>query len=384
MNSVLLSVLVLLALVCPSLAESIWIPTVTQMSDPRWASAYSLLPDDRGLIAGGYSFPADRCVATADLFDPATRRFTPCRGRLVVPRNFALATPLAGGKVLIAGGYNTVLGTLDSAELFDPLTQTFALLPSRLSSPRELFTATALLDGRVLCVGGFNTHRGRTVGTSELFDPATQTFAPTGPLQDDRFGQDAVRLADGRVLIVGGTHWFVRHPTVTLASAEIYDPATGSFHLTHGPMHFPRDRPTATRLSNGQVLIAGGQNGTAEPEQAELFDPATETFTVLPSKMVSPRMAHSAAVLPGGDVLFSGGWSVSRLSTIGDVEVYQSQNQSFRALPSLPIGAHDQALLVFSNGLVLIAGGKEAGGGKETSLSTGYTWQFSPQQSSHQ
>jgi len=384
MNSVLLSVLVLLALACPSLAESTWIPTVTQMSDPRWASAYSLLPGDRGLIAGGYSFPADRCVATADLFDPATRRFTPCRRRLVVPRNFALATLLAGGKVLIAGGYNTVLGTLDSAELFDPVTQTFALLPSRLTSPRELFTATPLLDGRVLCVGGFNTHRGRTVGTSELFDPATQTFAPTGPLQDDRFGQDAVRLADGRVLIVGGTHWFVRHPTVTLASAEIYDPVTGSFHLTHGPMHFPRDRPTATRLASGQVLIAGGQSAAAEPEQTELFDPVTETFTILPSKMVSPRMAHSAAVLPGGDVLFSGGWSVSRSSTIGDVEVYQSQNQSFSALPSLPIGAHDQALLVFPNGLVLIAGGKAASGGKETSLSTGYTRQFSPQQSSHQ
>ena len=379
MNAVFFSILVLLALLCPSMAEGTWTPTVIQMSDPRWASAYSLLPDGRGLIAGGYSFPADRCVATADLFDPATRRFTPCRGRLVVPRNFALATRLAGGKVLITGGYNTVLGTLDSAELFDPVTQTFALLPSRLSSPRELFTATLLLDRRVLCVGGFNTHRGRTLSTADLYDPASQAFTPSGHLQDDRFGQDAVRLADGRVLVVGGTHWFLRQPTVILASAEIFDPSTGQFHLTRGPMHFPRDRPTATLLASGQVLIAGGQNGTSEPQQAELFDPAAETFTTLPSKMVSPRMAHSAAMLPDGDVLLSGGWSRPHLSTIGDVEVYHPQSQKFSALPSLPIGAHDQALLVFPSGLVLIAGGKEAGGGKETSLSTGYTWQFSPQ-----
>ena len=379
MKSVIFSVLALLTLLCPSMAESLWTPTVTPMSDPRWASAYSLLPGDRGLIAGGYSFPADRCVATADLFDPTTRRFMRSRGRLVVPRNFALATPVAGGKVLITGGYNTVLGTLDSAELFDPVTQTFALLPSRLTSPRELFTATALLDGRVLCVGGFNTHRGRTMGTSDLYDPATQIFTPTGHLHDDRFGQDAVRLADGRVLVVGGTHWFVRQPTVTLASAEIFDQTTGQFHRTRGPMRFPRDRPTATLLASGQVLIAGGQSGTIEPEQAEIFDPATETFTTLSSKMVSPRMAHSAAVLPDGDVLFSGGWSVSHMSTIGDIEVYHPQTQSFRSLSPLPIRAHDQAMLVFSNGLVLIAGGKEAGGGKETSLSTGYTWQFSPQ-----
>ncbi len=368
----------------PALAESGWIPTLTSMSDSRWAPAYSLLPEGRGLIAGGYSFPADRCVATADLFDPGTHRFTPTRGRLVVPRNFAQASLLPGGGILICGGYNTVLGTLGSAELFDPASQAFTLLPRPMSSPRELFTATTLRDGRVLCVGGFNTHRGRTLRSADLFDPATQTFTPTGQLAYDRFGQDAVRLADGRVLIVGGTHWFVRQPTVTLASAEIYDPSTGLFQSTHGPMHFPRDRPTATLLASGQVLIAGGQNSTGEPEQAELFDPKTETFTLLLNKMTAPRMAHAAAMLPSGEVLIAGGWSVPRNTTIGDAELYDSLTQSFTTLPALPIGAHDQALLVFPSGLVLIAGGKEAGEGKETSLSSGYTKQFSPQQTHHQ
>ena len=384
MTRVFCCVLMALTLLAPSLAESGWAPTHTPMSDPRWAPAYSLLLDGRGLIAGGYSFPADRCVATADLFDPATCRFTPTRGQLVVPRNFAQASLLSGGRVLISGGYNTVLGTLGSAELFDPASQSFTLLPSQLSSPRELFTATLLRDGRVLCVGGFNTHRGRTLRTADLFDPATQTFTPTGQLADDRFGQDAVRLADGRVLIVGGTHWFVRQPTVTLASAEIYDPSTGLFHSMHGPMHFPRDRPTATLLASGQVLIAGGQNSTGEPDQAELFDPKTEAFTLLSTKMNAPRMAHTAALLPGGEVLLAGGWSVPRNATIGTAELYDSLTQCFTTIPALPVGAHDQALLVFSSGLVLIAGGKEAGGGKETSLSSGYTKQFSPQQTHHQ
>lgn len=377
-------VLMALTLLVPTLAESGWAPTLTPMSDPRWAPAYSLLPDGRGLIAGGYSFPADRCVATADLFDPVTCRFSPTWGRLVIPRNFAHASRLPDGRVLISGGYNTVLGTLGSAELFDPVTQAFTLLASAMSSPRELFTATTLSDGRVLCVGGFNTHRGRTLRSADLFDPATQTFTPTGQLTDDRFGQDAVQMADGRVLIVGGTHWFARQPTITLASAEIYDPATGLFHPAHGPMHFPRDRPTATLLASGQVLIAGGQNNTGEPEQAELFDPKTENFTLLQNKITAPRMAHTAAMLPGGEVLIAGGWSVSRNATIGDVEFYDPLTQGFTTMPSLPVGAHDQALLIFPNRLVLIAGGKEAGGGKETSLSSGFTRQFSPQQTHHQ
>jgi hypothetical protein len=362
------------------LTQGGWTPTPNTMTDPRWAPAYTLLAGGtRGLIAGGYSYPADRCVGTADEFDPVTRRFIPCRGRLNVPRNFAQASLLSDGQVLIAGGYNTVLGSLDTAELFDPKTQAFHLLPGRLETPRELFTATTLMDGRILIAGGFNTHRGRTQASAEIYDPQTDIFTPTGSLAQDRFGHDAVRLADGRVLIVGGTHWFVRRPGVPLASAEIYDPATGRFHNTRGSMAFARDRPTATRLPDGTVLIAGGQNGGAEPAQAELFDPKTEKFTTLLNPLVSPRMAHSAAPLPDGDVLISGGWSVPLAATTGSAELYDPKMQTFTAAPPLPVGAHDEALLVFPSGLALVAGGKEASAGRETSLSSGYTRQFSHQ-----
>ena len=354
-----------------------WTATPNTMTDPRWAAASTLLAGGaRGLIAGGYSYPADRCVATADEFDPVTRRFIRVKGRLNTPRNFASASLLPDGKVLICGGYNTALGTLDTAELFDPGTQVFRLLPVRLETPRELFSAATLADGRVLICGGFNTHRGRTSALAELYDPKTQTFTPTGSLAEDRFGSDAVRLADGRVLVVGGTHWFAGRPSVPLASAEIYDPATGRFHQTRAPMTWARDRPTATRLPDGTVLIAGGQNGATEPVQAELFHPDTETFTTLPLPMVSPRMAHSAASLPNGDVLLSGGWSVPLAATTGSVEVYNPQAQTFTAEPPLPAGAHDEALLVFPNGLALVAGGKEASAGHETSLNTGYTRQI--------
>ncbi len=380
----LFAAVLFLAALRPVWAVNAWTPTASVMSDPRWAPAYCLLSGGtQGLIAGGYSFPAGRCVATADLFDPQTRRFTRCRGRLTIPRNFAQATLLPGGQALIAGGYNTILGTLASAELYDPASQLFTLLPSRLSSPRELFTATTLTDGRILYVGGFSTHRGRTQRSADLYDPATQSFTPTGTLHEDRFGHDAVRLADGRVLIVGGTHWFVRRPAVKLASAEIYDPLTGQFHATHSPMNFPRDRPTATLLPNGYVLIAGGQNDAGEPVQAELFDPQTETFMLLPAPMVSPRMAHTAAALPDGTVLLAGGWSAPLLATTGSVEIYNPNTQNFLAAPPLPEGGHDQALLLFPSGLTLIAGGKQVQAGRETSLFTGYTRQFSPQQNSH-
>ena len=371
------ALLLLMLLLRPAFADDGWTPTRNTMSDPRWAAASALLADGkRGLIVGGYSYPADRCVATADEFDPQTRRFVPCRGRLNVPRNFAQASLLPDGRVLIAGGYNTVLGSLNTAEVFDPQTQTFMLLPGRLETPRELFTATTLTDGRVLIAGGFNTHRGRTQASAEVYDPKTQVFTPTGSLTEDRFGQGAVRLADGRVLIVGGTHWFVRQPGVPLASAEVYDPATGKFHTTHGPMAFARDRPTATLLPDGSALIAGGQNGGSESAQAELFDPKTETFSTLLSPLVTPRMAHSAESLPDGTVLLSGGWSTALGATTGSAELFDPKTQAFAAVPPVPFGAHDQTLLVFPNGIALVAGGKQASAGAETSLAAGYTRQF--------
>lgn len=370
-------VLLLLAL-RPAGADG-WTKTANTMSDPRWAPVYTLLAGGtRALIAGGYSFPTGRCVATADEFDPQTRRFVPCTGQMVVPRNFAQANLLPDGRVLISGGYNTVLGTLNSAEVYDPKTRTFTRLPARLTAPRELYTATMLTDGRVLLVGGFNTHRGWTLLTAELYDPHTQTFTPTGSLATDRFGQDAVRLSDGRVLVVGGQHWFVGKPSVPLASTEIYDPATGRWHETRTPLHFARDRPTLTLLPGGKVLVAGGQNGTTEPGAAEIFDPVTETFTVLPGELLSPRMAHSAAALPDGQVLLVGGWSIAEAETTRRAEMFDPKTQTFLPAPLLPAGAHDEALLVFSSGLVLAAGGKQAGGGKETSLALGWTWQPNP------
>lgn len=375
-----LALMLLTLLVRPALAQGGgggWTQTGNAMTDPRWAAASTLLADGkRGLIVGGYSYPADRCVATADEFDPETRRFIPCKGRLNVPRNFAEASLLPDGKVLISGGYNTVLGSLDTAEVFDPVSQKFTLLGSRLETPRELFTATTLADGKVLIAGGFNTHRGRTQATAALYDPKAQVFTPTGSLAEDRFGQCAVRLADGRVLIAGGTHWFARHPGVPLASAEVYDPATGKFHATAQPMQFARDRPTATLLPGGTVLIAGGQNGALEPASAELFDPKTETFRALTLPLRTPRMAHSAETLPNGSVLLSGGWSTKEAATTQNAETFDPKTQRFTPVPAVPIGTHDQTLLVFPDGLVLVAGGKQASAGRETSLATGYTRQF--------
>jgi hypothetical protein len=60
-----------------------------------------------------------------------------------------------------------------------------------------------------------------------------------------------------------------------LASAELYNPATGTFSVT-GSMTTAREGQTATLLPNGEVLIAGGfDNAGKYLSSAELYNPAT-------------------------------------------------------------------------------------------------------------
>jgi hypothetical protein len=115
-----------------------------------------------------------------------------------------------------------------------------------------------LANGKVLIAGGTPTNdEGQYLASAELYDPATGSFSPTGPMSGPRFVHTATMLATGKVLLAGG----MSAPFDSeLASAELYDPATGSFSPT-GSMTMVRTYLAATLLQSGQVLIAGGDRG---------------------------------------------------------------------------------------------------------------------------
>src|ERR1044072_9486652 len=107
-----------------------------------------------------------------------------------------------------------------------------------MTTPRIFHTATLLADGRVLIAGGDMIEAGgppvpfRTQVSAELYDPRTGTFSPTGNMTTPRSGHTATLLADGRVLIAGGGVTNANAGALAdpaLASAELYDPGTGTF-----------------------------------------------------------------------------------------------------------------------------------------------------------
>jgi hypothetical protein len=174
---------------------------------------------------------------------------------MVIPRRSQSATLLNNGKVLVAGGTDNLGNVFAEAELFDPVGGTFSLT-GNMQSARYLYEATLLNDGRVLVTGGLVDVNGNVLATAEaeLFDPASGSFAPMGSMTIRRYLHTATLLSDGKVLVAGGVDDTTgSNPS---AGAELFDPTSSNFTPT-GSMGTPRSSHTATLLTDGTVLVTG-------------------------------------------------------------------------------------------------------------------------------
>jgi hypothetical protein len=277
--------------------------------------------------------------------------FTPT-GSMTEARWSPAAVSLADGRVLLLGG----VGPLASAELYDPAAGVFTATGS-MTRGRVDPTATLLADGRVLVMGGssFSVGGSRGDASAELYDPRTGTFSATGSMTEPREHETATRLADGRILVVGGDSG-----DQMLASAELYDPATDTFSST-GSLALARADSSAFLLQNGQVLIEGGYGQDGITDTAELYDPATGSFRHAGSMGIG-RIWDTATLLPDGRVLIVGGDAADPgdATIPTSAQLYDPVSGKFTATGSLNYGRHDHTATLLRDGLVLIVGGYQS------------------------
>ncbi len=218
--------------------------------------------------------------------------------QLAFSANAGFTTPVAlggGGFLLVGGGINsgTQLGGIDgvrATQLFDAPTGHFVRVGDLAFRHHLGGTATALGDGGALVAGGDAPGN----SAAERYDPASGRWTVTGSMATPRRGHTATRLADGRVLIAGGATCCDATGEILVATAEIYDPATGGFQPT-GPMAVARASHAATLLADGRVLVTAGVvavDGTAAAS-AEVYDPSTGQFAPAGAMQLA-RAAHSA------------------------------------------------------------------------------------------
>lgn len=292
----------------PSASAELYDPSLRQFSaaaslgTARAGHTLTVLASGKALAAGGVD-------ASTELYDPATNTWT-AAAPMAAARTGHTATRLSSGKVLVAGGYDPGTGlSVGTAELYDPATNTWSPAGG-LASTRHSHTATLLNSGKVLLIGGMpdTGEYSSPLASAELYDPATNTWTAVGSMGFSRKSHSAVRLPGDKVLVAGGMTDMGN--ALVLAQAELYDPATATFSPVAG-MKQRRASFNLLTLSSGKVLAAGGTGENPDRSvttlaQAELYDPATGTWSYT-EPMPQPRESAVATPLSDGTVLFTGG-----------------------------------------------------------------------------
>jgi hypothetical protein len=360
----------------PSQAISARPGTWTMTGSMHQARAFqttTLLPNGLVLVAGGAD--SNGFLASAELYHPRTGSWA-TTGSMHQSRLEYTATLLRDGQVLVTGGGSSN-GDPARAELYNPQTGKWTLTGA-MREPRIYHTATLLPDGRVLVAGGVTggcDSNGTCSGiqaSAELYDPRTGTWTLTGSMRQARARQTATLLPSGLVLVAGGAAGGANTAGADLlVSAELYTPRTGAWTLT-GSMHTAAGARGATLLPSGLVLVDGGFDGNTWITDAELYHPRTGTWTVTGS-LHDPRgyqTGQTATLLGNGKVLVVGGCPTGVCSSVlASAELYNPQTGIWTLTGSLHQSRAWQPATLLASGLVLVAGGSRSFDGS-TSLAS--------------
>jgi len=296
-------------------------------------------------------------------------------------RDRFVAFSLPDGSALVVGGLTDGQGGPKSFR------STYRLAPGAtewtrstdLNSARSGPAGSVLADGRFLVAGGWYSDMPeappvKVIASAELFEPATQAWIRTGSMIQPRLGASAATLSDGRVLLAGGwgdiggeepAAWAFGFGD-QLASAEIFDPRTGTFTETK-PLPWPASWSPLVPLPGGHALIVSG-------DRAARFDGGTGQWAETPPmhlrfdesgfEDLSRGWTRTAVGLPGGEVLVAGGTVAVSDVVEGSTQPYSNRAEIYDPIMNdwieiapMPVARAGAAGVQLRDGSVLIAGG---------------------------
>jgi hypothetical protein len=299
-------------------------------------------------------------------------------------RGTTTAVVLDDGTVLAAGGGVGAIA-LGAAEVFDPEAQEWRQV-APLSEARRGHQAVVLDDGRVLAAGGLAN--GIPLASAEIYDPAADAWSPVAPMSVPRLGHSLTLLADGRVMAAGGSALESDEvagggQTIrTVATTEIFDPATDTWSAAAG-MATPRFEHTATLLGDGRVFMVGGLGPGGEGTEQDLplrstefYDPAADAF-VNSTDLAEGRANHAAALLNDNAVVVSGGTSGERGDvSVSSAEVFDNRAATWSTVGAMGTPRTGHTATALEDGRILVAGGETMRSGSRRSLTSAEVFDF--------
>lgn len=357
----------LIVLLAPLQADAGWIPSGT-MSTAR-SQAVSAMSRGRWVIAGG-SFRTDRGVlypTQVDVLDVAPggahlevsgAPFPPLsRGR-----GLMAAATAPSGAILVSGGVAIQSGFLRPVADADVWTGT-SWLATQMLTARSAHAAT-FASGMFVVSGGWAAN-GTGLRATEVL--SSQYWEPASDLRGDaRVYHSLTTLTDDRhVLAAGGCD-----PTggggEGIRESELFDAVERTWRRT-GSMRRGRCTHQAVRLTDGRIMVTGGDIGFEITSSVETFDPAAETWTETAS-MLEPRARHGIVALPDGRIVVAGGTRDAvhgEEGALSSVELYDPEMNAWTALPPMRVPRWYPTMTV-AVGSIYVAGGINAAGALAT------------------
>ena len=335
------------------------------MTDARQTAVAVLLPDGRVFVAGGRGKGSGRLpprLETATIWDQSAGEWANVTS-MEKEREEATAELLDDGRVIVLGGRDQTKFHR-SIEIYDVTGDEWASGP-RMKKKRFDHASVKLSNGAVLAIGGIDDFFA-PMDVVEICPSAEEACEPTGLLTQARAEHTATLLSDGRILVAGGSRGGIGTDAPAFDTAEIYDPETGEWTVI-AVMAVAHTRHTATLLEDGRVLVTGGRGQITE---AELFDPATGNWSSAGSLSES-RAHHTATLLADGRVLVSGG-----IGNVATTDIFDPATDGWARGPIMTESRYDHTATRLSDDRVLIVAGQTTDKNLDRELSnTSELWQ---------
>ena len=287
--------------------------------------------DDGDIVGAGYSLDTSS-LTWSKVAGPPT------------PVGFPATAPLGDGRVLAVGGWDLeqekewyeAPDNLNVTQIYNVANDTWepAAPMNRMTDDLRLIP---LNDGRVMAIGTEDVEFSPVLAFAEIYDPASDTWSVINSVDPHYLPTNAIKLLDGRLLIFGGLRlgwtslrifkekgevnrvalpdgrfYYGRRIAEVFPDAKVYDPSADTWTAVKGTQG-ARNFTSMTLLPDGRVLLAGGEDPTAEDyhlySTSAVFDPETNFLSYGPS-LTERRSNHTATLLPDGRLLLVGGIGV--------------------------------------------------------------------------
>lgn len=313
--------------------------SASSMSSEHYSAGAVRLNDGRVLVISGFNgtFNTEAC----DIYDPVSGVWE-AAGFLSQGRSFFTTTLLNDGKVLVTGGFDGS-DNLATCEIYDPAADSWTSTTSMLTG-RSYHTASLLPDGRVMVCGGFNPNAGFQLNSVEIYDPADQTWITTMPMSIGRDYHAASVLLDGRVLVSGGRYFngSLNYAYNGLNSAEVFSPISETWEtISSLPMGISYHQQVT--LNDGNVLLVAGVDSsnysstdgfTTFASITMMYDVSGDSWEFVDMNF-DARYEFGISKLSNGNVLVTGGGDASaELYEVDPLRTKEVTETNFKVFPN--------------------------------------------------